>query len=635
MSLLNLSLTEVLAMFGALSAVLVTLYLLDRSRRRQVVATLRFWKSADTAQTMKQKRRIQQPWSLLLQIISTALLLLAIAQLTWGDRTARIRDHVLILDTSAWMGARTNRGTLMDDARAAALAYVSKLPSSDRVMIIRADALATPITPFDSNRRVLERVVVESKPQSAALNLDQAVEFAARVQRLHSQHPGEIVYVGAGRIPSGETLAAIPNNLRVLPIAAPVENVGLRNIGLRRADAESWQVFISTKNYGSQPRTTQLAVHFGGAPIGSRTLTLKPGDLQETSFTFRTRAAGWLEARLLSSDSFPEDDRAMLEVPAQRTLNIAVYSDEPDLLKPVLLASPNVTATFRAPAAYNPSVKADAVVFDRMAPAAPPSVPSIWIDPPAQRSPVRIRNVARAAKLTQWNSTHDLGNGLRTRDLELETASVFTPVAGDIAIASVGAGPVILARPQSPSSQKLVVFGFEPARSAMKYELATPLLFANVLRWINPAVFQQWELKAGTVGAVEARLDKNTDPSTVRVTADDGQAIPYSVAKDQVRFFGGTPGTYRLQAGDREMVYSLTLPEVGETSWTVPSRVARGIPRITRMGVNVTELWPWLALAGAFGLAVEWMLFGRGRRAARGLPRAIQQRSKVLQKKAS
>jgi len=40
----------------------------------------------------------------------------------------------------------------------------------------------------------------------------------------------------------------------------------------------------------------------------------------------------------------------------------------------------------------------------------------------------------------------------------------------------VEAGPVIVARPGKP---KIVVIGFHPARSAMRYELATPLLFAN------------------------------------------------------------------------------------------------------------------------------------------------------------
>ncbi len=635
MSLLNLSLPEVLALFGTLSAVLVTLYLLDRSRRRQVVATLRFWTPAENVQTMRQKRRIQQPWSLLLQLLSVGLLILAIAQLELGSRGQRARDHVLILDTSAWMGARSGGTALMDGARKAALAYLRTLPAGDRVMLVRADALATPVTPFDTNRAELERGIRDSTPQSGALNLGQAMEFAERVQKLQSTRAGEIVYIGAGRIAGGEEPDPVPSNLRVIPVSAPLENCGLRKIGLRRSDPETWQIFVSAKNYGAQARTVALAVRFGGAPAGSRTLALAPGGQQEASFSLRTRAAGWLEARLLTNDAFAEDDRAVLEVPAQHAMNVVVYSDDPEQLRPVLASSPNVSAVFRPPSAYDPKVKADAIVFDRFGPASVPSIPSVWIDPPAARSPVRVRTVAHQVKLARWDSSTELGTGLRTKSVELETASVFTAGPGDIAIASVDAGPVVLARAQRAGAAKLVVFGFNPARTAMKYELATPLLFANVLRWIAPAVFQQWDLSGGTVGNVEARLEKNVDPESVRVSSDTGRAVPYTVRNGLVRFFAGTPGSYRVQGGDHEYAYSLTLPEVGDAHWNVPARVAKGLPRAGPAAGVIYELWPWLALAGALGLLIEWLLYGRGRRGASVRRAAVETRSRVLQRKAS
>ncbi len=636
MSLLNLTFPEFIALFSTASAVLVTLYLLDRSRRKQVVATLRFWKPAQDVTSVRHKRRIQQPWSLLLQMLSIALLLLAIAQFEWGDRSRNARDHIVVLDTSAWMGARTRNGTLMDDARTAALAWLKAVPSADRVMLVRADALATPVTSFDTNRAALERSIRESKPGAAALNLNQAIEFAARVQKLHSTRPGEIVYVGAGRIPAGEQNIRTPSNLRVIPISAPIENAGLRKIGLRRADAETWQVFISAENYGSRPRPTQLAVRFAGAPVGSRTLTLAPGVEQESSFSFRTRAAGWLEARLLIDDAFPEDDRATLEIPAQPSLTVAVYSKDADLLRPVLSASPKIAPVFRIPSAYDARAKADVMIFDRFAPPVPPLVPSIWIDPPEQHSPIRIKTSVKAAALTNWNSSHDLGLGLRTKDVVLETASVFSPAPDDVPVASVNAGPVILARPQTSSSPKLVVFGFHPSLSAMRYELATPLLFANILRWINPAVFQRWELNAGTVGTVEAHLDERTPPASVRVTSDtDNGLVPYSLHDEHLRFFAGIPGNYRLQAGDREIAYSLTLPDIGDATWKIPPGVRKGVPRSLGIEVQVFDLWPWLAIAGAIGLLVEWILYGRGRRETWMRRRTAPVRTKVLQRKAS
>src|ERR1051325_777174 len=98
MYLLNLSLLQFVAVFGSISAVAVALYLLDRSRRRQVVSTLRFWVSAEQPAVAARRKHISQPWSLVIQLISMALILLAIAQLRVGTPARAGRDHVVILE---------------------------------------------------------------------------------------------------------------------------------------------------------------------------------------------------------------------------------------------------------------------------------------------------------------------------------------------------------------------------------------------------------------------------------------------------------------------------------------------------------------------------------------------------------
>ena len=123
MYLFNLTLAQFATLFGSVSALVVALYLLDRSRRKQTVATLRFWVAAEQPTVVARRKKIQQPLSLLLQLISICLLLLAIAQLRVGSQGATPFDHVLILETSAWMGARSGRTqqgqpqTLMEDRK--------------------------------------------------------------------------------------------------------------------------------------------------------------------------------------------------------------------------------------------------------------------------------------------------------------------------------------------------------------------------------------------------------------------------------------------------------------------------------------------------------------------------------------
>src|SRR6516162_8652165 len=182
MYFLNLSLFQFLAVFGSVSAISVALYLLDRSRRKLVVSTLRFWVAAEQPAVAARRRRIQQPWSLLLQLVSMALLVLAIAQLRLGTPAQAGRDHVIVLDTSSWMAARSGHRTLMDVARDRARQYLHALPARDRVMLVRADGMATPATVFEPDHKKVERAIDASQPGSTALNLDQALVFARHLQ---------------------------------------------------------------------------------------------------------------------------------------------------------------------------------------------------------------------------------------------------------------------------------------------------------------------------------------------------------------------------------------------------------------------------------------------------------------------
>ena len=631
MHLLNLTLGQFLAVLGSVSVVMLALYLLDRSRRRQVVSTLRFWVSAEQPTVVARRRRIQQPFSLLLQLASIALLLLAIGQLRFGAPASAPRDHVLILDTSAWMAARTSTHTvrtLMDIARDRARAYVRAVPPRDRIMLVRADALTTPATAFEPDRKKVEQAIADSQPGATALNLDQALAFARQIQAQSGRRAGEVAFVGTGKLgePLVDARASVPN-LRFLEVSDAIENCGLRRIGVRRSAAEDgvWEIYVSLHNYGVAPRTVTLALTFGPSvngpgnlPVGSQRMALRPGADRETSFRLQSRTAGFLQAQILPHDAFPADDRATLQLPAQPALHVTVYSAEPDLLRPVLAASPQVIATFRAPSEYTAQAPGSLVVLDRFHPPTPPQTDSIWIDPPAGGSPVPIRARVSDAPLTHWLTDNPLGAGLRAKDLRLDSTSVFEAAPDDLKIAEVAEGPVMVARPGNP---KIVVFGFHPALSAMRYELSTPLLYANLLRWMAPDIFRRWELTAGSVGTVKVSLDTEVRPGGVRVLREDGNPAPFTLRGRSLEFFSGTPGTVRVLAGDREYVYSQTLPQLWESKWDVPPETRRGIPKFAAPLREAADLWQWLALAGGAGLLAEWILYGRFRRRVARVPR--------------
>ena len=74
MVLLNLSFPEFLALLGTLGGIITALYFLDRSRRQKTVSTLRFWSQGREVEPQRKRKRVLQPWSLLLQLLSLLLL---------------------------------------------------------------------------------------------------------------------------------------------------------------------------------------------------------------------------------------------------------------------------------------------------------------------------------------------------------------------------------------------------------------------------------------------------------------------------------------------------------------------------------------------------------------------------------
>lgn len=604
----NLGLGEFLVLFTAASALVTALYLLDRSRRQLVVATLRFWTNTDRPVDSTRRRRIRQWGSLLLQLVAITLLLLALSQLRLGSPDQASLDHVLILDTSSWMAARSgpNSEPLINQAKAQALSYVKAIPSSDRVLVLYADALATPVTSFDSDRRKIEAAIKQAQPGNAALDLRQALDFAQRMQKIGGRRAGEIVFAGAGRTADLEADLNIPPNLRVLAVSATGPNVGLRKVGLRRSSAEAdlWQIYVSVRNYGGRQRNVDLGLQFGGAPVGSRTIAVNAGAEQEAAFELRTRAAGLLEARIRSAqDTFPGDDRAVVELPSLPVVPITVCTDQPAIFRPLLEAHPNVEAKYQPASACNPPDKGLAIL-DRTQPSRTSLGGRIYIEPPAAASPIPVKIRAASVTLRGWQPEHPLGAGLRATGLNIIGATVFTPGLGDTVIAESNEGPIMVAR----DKERVAVLGFHPAR-ALPYELTTPLLFANMLRWLAPDSFRRWELYAASVGTVTVSVDNERDTSGIRVLSDDGTQLPFSVDGKTLRFFAGRPGSVRVTNGDREHVYSLAIPAVPDHAWTIPGTARRGVPRPRSIPPSSRDIWYWLAAFAGILLLVEWLRY--------------------------
>jgi len=588
----NLALAEFLLLLAAGSAATAALYLLIRARRQALVPTLRFWRQAQRELHRKRRRRIDQPLSLLLQLLALALLLLAIAQPRIGPRPDAGAAHVLLLDGSSWMQIPA----VERETKKLALAWLRSLPAQDRVLVVRADAAPTPLTQFTANREEAARAIRASQASSTALDLGPAFELARQSLRLHAARAGEIVYAGPRMADAGAEVSP-PPNLRLLEASAPPDNAGFTRVSLRRAlnEPEQVEAQVRVRNYGSAPRTVPFLAGFGGSVVATRLLELRPGAETEAAFRFRAPVAGWVEVRLEARDALPADDRATIELPPPPVVRVAVFSDNPAPLRPLLESDPRIRASWFAASRYQPGHEADVLILDSINPGRLPVRPALILRPGTA-----------SAQLNQWNATHPVTANLRSADVRLEDVRTLLPEDGDTILVSTTAGPAGLAREATP---RRVVLGFHPGSPAMRYHVAAPLLFANIVQWLAPSRFQRQETLAATPGALTVELPEAAAAERVRVTDDSGAELPFTLEGRTLRCFAPRPSLLRIATPSSELAYSLTLPALAAGRWEAPPEAARGLAPAAAAGGGPRDLWQILVILGCATLAAEWWMF--------------------------
>ncbi len=590
MNFLNLSPAEFFVLLGTASAFITALYLLDRNKKRRVVSTLRFWAASTEAEEQKNRKRVREPWSLLLQLVALLCLCLAIAQIHWGGAQRPVRNHVLLIDTSS--------ASVLTDEKTLARQYVQRLPATDRVMLVEVDGLVTPITSFTSDRTQLEQSIRQATASHSALNLQHALQFARQALLWPTGEAGELVYDGPGRV--AQPVHEDVHPLRLLTVQSKAPSIHIVNLDARPGlNAHEWTATVSIRNDDDQARDTSLFVQFGSSTFTARRLRLRAGEEREAEYTFVTTSGGELRAAVQPGDGA----EASIRLPANRALHIAVFTSRPEVLRPLLGANRRWTVQYFPPSQYAGSVSADLIVLDQFAPATPPAHATLYVHPPRQNSPLPLRATVRNQLVNEWNV-----EGLHAADLRLPESNVYETFKGDLAMASVANGPVVVARTE-PDGTRRAVIGFDPVAPSLRYQVTSPLLVAHLLRWLGPEAFDVPSVSCRPVGLVTLPIEQSEQES-VHVTTDAGTALPFTVRDARVQFYVQNPVTVRVVSAQREQTLWLTLPQVAAYTWK-PGGAAEGLPPRAKAIASELPLWRVLAIIGGALLLTEWIIFAQ------------------------
>lgn len=604
MGLLNLTLAQFLAVLLPIAAGLVALYFYDRSRRRIRVSTLRFWGQRSAPAVSRRHRKIQQPWSLILQLLAALLLLLAIADFQWQG-SDEPRHHAILLDGSAAMLAQTASGaTAMDEARQSALAYLAALPSADPVALIRADAAPSVVVGYTIDRERLREAIEDFDAGWTALRLDAALELAQSSLHLALGEPidgpapttlGETTYIGAGRLAAGsEPLTDVPY-LRYIAVGEGIDDLGiLRFAALRPATAPGvWQVTLELLNDSDTARAATATIEFDGRPLGERTVRLAARNSAAVEFRIRTTSPGTLEASLASDDGLLENNRVALDLPAASQLPIALATSRIAQWQTLIDANPAIVI------ADDGALR----IADR---GETTDNAQVWVDPRPDESPIEIARRVSRPQITAWAPGHPITQGLQETDVRLSAASILSPEPGDIVLVTTSEGPIAISRERN--NERTVVLGFDLLDSAAAGRLTGPLLFANIVSWFAPEAFQTVAVEARSPGVLQMPLGTDDD-SRVSVSTASGLQPVWFHRDNDLRLYRAEPGSLHVTTPAQDARVSMTLPAPSQTTWDPPPTVRRGVPDSTG-GLSGIPFWPWLSLLALALLFIDWRWFG-------------------------
>lgn len=606
---------------GALSIPLVAMYFLKLRRKKVKVPSLLLWQAFQKSEQLASPfERFRRNLMLLLQLLALLLLVLAVSRPYFESDAPLARSLVLVIDTSASMGAEDVSGTRLQAALAKDSEVVGDLGTGDEAMVITAGARTEVAVPFTRDRGALGAGLDEIEVTEARGALREGVQLAVSMAR---SRPGvEVLVLSDGGTTALSDVPTGGAEVRFVPIGRSDNNSAIIAIDLRRSPSSELdrQLFITAQNYGGSEVSGSVEVYLDGELIGLSTEALPPETPVSFVFDVGGDRSGTIQVKLSAEDdNLAADNTAWLALTplAQRRVTL-VGGDA--LTARALAADPRVSLTRLAPGPVSQATidRSDALVF------AAGNVPAgleghnLLVLGPLPGSPVSFGDEVRAPAVLGWRRTHPVLRFVEW-DQILIGRSMAVSEAGTLAsIVDSTDGPLVLAG--EIDGGRVVQLAFDPLRSDLPLRVAWPVTLLNAVGWLTERSASGEAAAAVATGApFVRRLPDDTLPSDVSVLGPDGTAVEHSIANGQLRVRDTSAvGVYTIRNGASRSRFSANLlsPEESDIApradLTLSDSVVQASvgPKSGRY-----ELWRWILLVGLALLMVEWLAYNRRRSA--------------------
>lgn len=598
---------------SALTVPLVALYFLRLRRRRVVVSSLLPWHALLRDEKLASPfHRFRRNLLLLVQLLLLMLLVLAFSRPTIETAAAGYRSVVLVVDTTASMGATDVAPHRLGAAVALATDLVDALGPADEVMVVRAGASTAVALPFTRDHGAAARVLAGLAPTEAEGTLEEGVSLALSLAR--SRPDVQVVVLSDG---GPRPLAAVDPggaSVRYERVGRGDHNAGIVALDLRRSPVSELdqQLFVTVKAFGREPMDATVEVYVDDRLAGLRNARLDPATPVSMVFELPAAEQGALEVRLDAADDLlPADDRAVAVLRPLGARKVLVVGGDP-LLEKILANDPRVEATRVAPSGVTAELlgAADAVLFSGAVPDGVEGYDYAVLGP-FGGGPVRFGDEVEAPRITGWQRTHPALRFTRWDDVVVARAHRVVERGGLVPIVDAEHGPLVLAGQRNGG--RVAQLAFDPYRSDLPLRVAWPILVLNLVGWLTEDPAAGPVAQARTGQPFVQRLPE-ADVDAAPAVRGPGGAGEAAVADGVLRVTGtDRVGVYRVTAGGTELRFAANLLSEGESQIRPRSELglaASGAGGAAEAAITSRrELWREALLLAVGVLVLEWLLW--------------------------
>jgi Ca-activated chloride channel family protein len=541
---------------------------------------------------------------LMLQILAACLLIAALADPSLLHFGTASGDMVVVIDLSASMKAKGPAGTRFEAARKEFLSLVDRLASGQKMMVIGAGTQTRLMVPFTEDKRRLREAGRDMAVTDGSGRVRDAILFAHAFLKRGS--PDQVVVISDGAFVGAEEFARQAGHLRFIKVEGGIDNVGIVGFEVRRyvERPSHYEIMVHLKNFTTKAIRAPLTLTLGENTVLQESIDIEPDGRRILVYPLEGTLAGTLVARLDTDDDFATDNQAYLAVSDGAPVRLLYVGPGNPFLSSLLRFFPNVqlTAVQRLETdAAHVDGQYDLVIFDRVPVPALKQGNYILINTLAPNLPLQIQGKDRNPRIVTPLAKHPITEGLSLADLQVRETLRVGVIGDGVVLARSSQSPLLFALERG--KLRLLFIAFDLTASDLPLRVAFPVLFHNVIEWLQP---RRLEFPAHNV--------QTGAPFALHVPAADSdlEVITPTGRRQQLRA-GSSPvvftdtfeaGLYTYKSTGKQGRFAANLFDEDESQiasrWNVTAANAGpvGSERTEPMTAGFS-LWP-LLLAGVF-----------------------------------